>query len=291
MLSVLIPSYDTNIVPLFEELHHQLTNSKLDFEMICIDNASKSEKCVQNQKVNDMENCCYFENTTDVGRSAIRNQLASEAKGDWLLFLDDDVMPTNSDFITTYKSGMSSNNEVISGGLQYEDDSPQKGFLRYKYGIEHEQIDVKTRSQDPYKFFLASNLLITKKVFDSIKFNEEITQYGYEDLLFSKDLESNNIPIQHIDNPVYHLGIDENAVFVEKSEHAIRNMQTLINKGIFDSADTNIYKVYRRFKSLGLLWVLRAFLTYFRKKAIQGSLFYFNLYRLSYLSKLLKDSQ
>ena len=291
MLSVLIPSYDTNVVPLFEELHHQLTNSKLDFEIICIDNASKSEKCQQNRKVNDMANCRYFENPTDVGRSAIRNQLASEAKGDWFLFLDDDVMPTSSDFISRYKSMMSSNYEVISGGLQYEDDSPQKGHLRYKYGIKHEQIDVKTRSQDPYKFFLASNLLISKKVFDSIKFNEEITQYGYEDLLFSKDLKSNNIHIQHIDNPVYHLGIDENEVFVEKSEHAIRNMQILINKGILDSAETNIYKVYRRFKSLGFLWVFRVFLFHFRKKAIKGSLFYFNLYRLAFLSRLLKDTQ
>ncbi|MGC6284228.1 MAG: glycosyltransferase family 2 protein [Polaribacter sp.] len=291
MLSVLIPSYDTNIIPLFEELHHQLMDSELDFEIICIDNASRSEKCIKNQKVNNMVNCRYLENQTDVGRSAIRNQLASEAKGDWLLFLDDDVMPTNSDFISTYKSAMNSNNEVVSGGLRYEDDSPQKGHLRYKYGIKHEQIDAKTRSQNPYKFFLASNLLILKKLFESIKFNEEIWQYGYEDLLFSKDLESKNISIQHIDNPVYHLGIDENEVFVEKSEHAIRNMHTLIKKGMLNAGDTNIYKVYQRFKSLGLLWFLRVFLTHFRNKAIQGSLFYFNLYRLSYLSRLLKNSQ
>ena len=83
----------------------------------------------------------------------------------------------------------------------------------------------------------------------------------------------------------------EAQVFVEKSEHAIRNMQTLIKKGILDSADTNIYKFYQRFKSLGFLWFFRVLLKYFRKKAIEGSLFYFNLYRLSYLSRLLKDSQ
>lgn len=291
MLSILIPSYDTNVVPLFEELHRQLVDSKLNFEIICIDNASKSEKCILNQKVNDMLHCRYFENPTDVGRSAIRNQLASEAKGDWLLFLDDDVMPTNSDFISTYQLAMDSDKQVISGGLRYEENSTKQNCLRYKYGIKHEQIDSKIRSKDPYKFFLASNVLISKKVFDSIKFNEEITQYGYEDLLFSKDLESKNILIQHIDNSVYHLGIDDNQVFVEKSEHAIRNMQTLIKKGILDSADTNIYKVYQRFKSLGFLWFFRVFLKYFRKKAIEGSLFYFNLYRLSYLSRLLKDSQ
>ncbi|MAD96567.1 MAG: glycosyl transferase [Flavobacteriaceae bacterium] len=291
MLSVLIPSYDQDVLPLFHELHRQLSQAKIDFEIICIDNASKSDLCITNQKANELSHCQYLENEQDVGRSAIRNQLASMAKHPWLLFLDDDVMPTDTSFIETYQNYIQKGNTVVCGGLRYESDSPKKNFLRYAYGIRHEQVPSAQRQANPYKYFLASNLLISKEVFDAIRFNEKVTKYGYEDLLFSRDLKSKGISILHVDNPVYHLGIDTNEVFIGKTEHALENMVVLKKKGILTEIDTRIFETYQRFKRLGLLGVVRRMKSFFKSKALDGSLFFFNFYRLSYLSTLLKDSE
>ncbi len=289
MLSILIPSYDQDVRPLFHALHRQLSDSKLDFEIICVDNASKSELCISNREVNHLKNCQYLENEKDVGRSAIRNQLASLAKYPWMLFLDDDVMPTNSTFAKNYLEAIQNGNQVVCGGLRYESDSPKKDFLRYKYGIRHEQVPSSIRQTNPYKHFLASNLLISKEIFDTVRFNEKVTKYGYEDLLFSMDLKSKDISILHIDNPVYHLGIDNNSVFLNKTEQALENMVALKKKGILTNVDTGIFQTYQRFKKFGMQGILRNWKSFFGKKALGGSLFFFNFYRLSYLSFLLKD--
>ena len=42
MLSVLIPTYNYNAVSLVKELHKQLLDSNIVFEIICIDDGSKS---------------------------------------------------------------------------------------------------------------------------------------------------------------------------------------------------------------------------------------------------------
>lgn len=291
MLSVLIPSYDTNVVPLVQTLHAQLQSAKVDFEIICIDNASKSEKCQANMSINKLANSRYIENKTDVGRSGLRNQLASLAKFKWLLFLDDDVMPVDSEFILRYREAMHGNSKVFCGGLEYQQDSKQKKYLRYRYGLLREQIDAQQRKKDPYKHFLASNLLIDKDLFERIRFNEKITKYGYEDLLFAKSLESEKIKIEHINNSVFHLGIDENLVFLEKSEQALQNMVTLLKKGVLLASDTQIFTTYKRFKRFGLLPVFRLFSGMLRKRAAAGSVLFFNFYRLSYLSYLLKKTK
>lgn len=291
MLSVLIPSYDNSVVPLFTELRKQLKAAKVPFEIIAIDNASKSPRCKTNQSLNEIAHCQYIENKTDVGRSAIRNQLAALAKHDWLLFLDDDVMPTTAHFISSYIREIEAQTLVCCGGLQYEPDSEHKEALRYQYGIRYEEVPVGIRNSNPYKYFLASNVLIQKQLFEKIQFNESITRYGYEDLLFAKDLREGNVKLKHIDNPVYHLGIDANEVFIQKSEQAIKNMVALFQKGILRKEDTGIFKTYAHFKSLGMLPVLQYFSATCRRKAAKGSVLFFNLYRLTVLARLLEKTQ
>ncbi len=40
MLSILIPTYNYNIVALVSEIHRQISNTEIPFEIICLDDAS-----------------------------------------------------------------------------------------------------------------------------------------------------------------------------------------------------------------------------------------------------------
>ena len=55
MLSILIPIYNYNVYPLVEELHKQCIECKIDFEIICIDDASTDYK-PENNKMQFLSN-------------------------------------------------------------------------------------------------------------------------------------------------------------------------------------------------------------------------------------------
>ena len=63
MLSILIPVYNYNVVPLVLELHKQCLECEIDFEIFCQDDESNSDLNTKNEIINSLENCCFFVNT------------------------------------------------------------------------------------------------------------------------------------------------------------------------------------------------------------------------------------
>ena len=60
----------------------------------------------------------------------------------------------------------------------------------------------------------------------------------------------------HIDNPAYHVGIDENDVFMDKTTAAIDGLAKLIMAGKIDE-DIKLFRVYRTAQRSGIHHVLR----------------------------------
>lgn len=292
MISVLIASYNRNVVNLINELHFQLKNAAIPFEIICLDDASKSALNIDNEKVNLLPNCYFKSLKKNIGRSAIRNLLASKATYNWLLFLDADVLPTSSKFISNYlKEIKNTNSTVFLGGIKYKEEE-NKHLLRWKFGKESEEISAIERNKNSSKYFFTANFLINKSSFNAVKFNEEIVDYGYEDLLFSKELFNKDIKINHIENAVYHLGIDTNLGFIEKTKKAIKNLSFLIQAKLLDKEDTNLSKLYFKLKPFGIVTFLALFTSFFEKTASKkSSVFYYNLFRITYLHQVIKNSK
>ena len=105
---------------------------------------------------------------------------------------------------------------VIAGGLQVYDRNRSLGnnlrFLYekrylYKHGISY-------RQQNPYKEFHTVNFLVERDIMLRIPFDEEFKDYGYEDVLFGKQLKEAGITIHHMANPVMMIHFDENPVTV-----------------------------------------------------------------------------
>lgn len=296
MLSILIPVYNINCFPLVESLVRQLDPLEIDYEIRCVDDASTItfEDHLSFEKWGKVSYTILKKN---IGRSRIRNLLASKAAYNWLLFLDADTLPTHDGFVSKYITIINSNpqEKVFSGGLAYrEKDLTNTNHLRYKYGKSRESIPVEKREKEPYTSLLMSNTLVKKSVFERVQFNDKINLYGHEDAVFSYDLYGASIPIKHIDNAVYHTGLESNKVFIKKSKIAVKNLRYLYLQGLIHPEINRLLKYYTKARFFFLLSLFsslyKRFYTSFEKKLSDEnpSLALFDIYRFSYLCYLSK---
>ena len=292
MLSILIPTYNYNVLPLVSELHNQCENSGIEFEIIVQDDASKSELNLENEKINAINNCFFYVNEENVGRGKNRNSLFEKSKFDWILFLDSDTMPVLDNFITNYIAS-SLNYKVVFGGLQYQAEKPEKSqLLRWVYGKKREALTLNERLKNPNKTALTSNFLIQRTIFISHIFDNEITKYGYEDYLFFLNLEKKDISVHHIENPVFHLGLDSSDEFLNKTKVALENLNNLHSIGLLSFNDNRILTTYAKIKKIKLVtyfsFIYSNFNFLLRKNLTSSnpSLFIFDVYRLGYFCSL-----
>lgn len=288
MLSILIPTYNYNVYPLVSELHKQCMEDKMVFEILCQDDASTSFEA-ENQKINSFENCRFEVLKKNIGRSGIRNLLAQKAQFDNLLFLDADTIPVHTDFIQKYINQINDSEKIVFGGIEYQKEKPANDqLLRWFYGKERESLSLQNRNSNPNESALTSNLLIKKNVFVSNPFNESITRYGYEDLLFLSELKKKEIVVKHIDNPTYHLGLETSQQFLDKTKTALENLKLIAKNSLLESHESKILSSYSFLKR----FYLTALITFLFKKterkitknllSQKPSLMLFDLYKLGY---------
>ena len=124
MLSILIPTYNYNVLPLVNELHEQCLESNIIFEILVYDDGSNGPINAINHTINNLQNCIFKELPNNIGRSAIRNLLAENAQYDILLFVDAGTFPKGKNFIGNYI--LIENEKVIFGGMTHLKNAPKK---------------------------------------------------------------------------------------------------------------------------------------------------------------------
>ncbi|KRD06455.1 glycosyl transferase [Flavobacterium sp. Root901] len=278
MLSILIPVYNYDVLPLVNELVKQCNSCGINFEILCQDDASNSQKNIKNQVINSFSKCSFFINEVNLGRGRNINSLAQKANNEWLLILDCDTFPAENNFIEKYIAEIAEENNILFGGIVYEDKIPEKQqLLRWIYGQKRETASV-----------LTSNLWIKKEIFFQYPFDESITKYGYEDLCFFLVLKKKGFEITSIQNPVFHLNLETSEIFLSKTKTALENLFFLYNSKKITSAESKIIKTFEFLKQLKLT---RFTSLVFKKNQLKiernllsqkPSLFLFDLYKLGY---------
>lgn len=232
MLSILIPSYNYNITSLVKSIHAQALEAKITFEIWVIEDGSTH--CLEeNQEISKLSFCHYEILSNNIGRSAIRNLLADKSSYDYLLFLDCDAAIHQDKFIETYLHYCKSE-IVVLGGRVYDNNIDSQYSLISKYGKKREQNNFKNLlNREKYKVFTSPNFLISKSIFNQVRFDEKITTYGHEDTIFGLKLEDIGIDYHFIDNPVVHVGLEDNKTFLMKTENSLQNLYHLYNSDLF----------------------------------------------------------
>lgn len=297
MVSLLIPTYNYDVVSLVKSLYKQLKKQEISFEIICFDNGSKSKVNLKNEQINDLDYCVFVSLKKNGGRSKIRNLLADKAAYDWLLFLDADVLPVSEKFIKIYLDSIRKENQnVVYGGLKYVDNTPPDDeMLRWVYGKDREEIPLKERVLSPDMHFASANFLIEKSLFQQIKFDESLVEYGHEDTLLALNLKKKKIPIHQIDNPVYHLGLDKSKLFIVKTKKSIENLMYLQNQQKIGIKDNRLLKRLDHLKKMKLNYLFSFLFKKLSRKmehnlcSKRPSIFIYDLYKLGYICLVSKE--
>lgn len=224
-VSILIPTYNGICTQLVSHLQRQAENLGMTYELIVADDGSTDAAAIAaNRAIGQLPHCRYWERRENVGRAVIRNVLAREAKQEWLLFIDGDMEVGGDDFVRRYAEA--SPTDVIDGGIAVASDEARwRSNLRYRYETacapQHTAI---RRSLKPYRSFRTTNFMVRRSVMLAHPFDERFRHYGYEDVLFGKELASHGISISHIDNPVMLTDFESNSVFLDKTEESLRTL-------------------------------------------------------------------
>ncbi len=250
-LSVLIPVYQRAVGELVRALLAQATSWPGPVEILLFDDGSAEELRQQNRPLAALPAVRYHELPQNVGRAAIRNQLAKAARHEWLLLLDNDNRLPDMQFLARYAAARG-HAAVLIGGTSYDTAPPADAalYLRWLYGRAREARPATARQAAPYAQLTINNALIQAAVFQRFPLDERLSGYGHEDTTFGTELAAAGISVRHLDNPVIHDGLEPAAVFLARSEQAVRNLARVHRE---NGPDTNsrLLQTARRLRWLG----------------------------------------
>ena len=297
MLSVLIPVHNYNVCKLVSTLHNQLVRQGLSFEIICHEDRSNEDMLLVNEPIKQLDNVHVIISPEQNGSLKSRIIMANKARFDWLLFLDADTLPVSDTFITQYINATAMNSDAILGGIAYQKEKPDERYiLRWKYGIKYEQVSAKNRNRHPFKNVVSGNLMIKREVYSSLDLHLSENKYGVDNLLGSR-LMSAGKKIMHIDNPVYHLGLEPNPVYLQKKEEAARALLEFYRNGMLESHEVSLLRLFLNLKKLRLnhffSFCYKIFGSAIRKNLCGShpSTILLQLYRLCYLCHIESKSK
>ena len=270
-ISLLIPVCDYDIVALVHSMRSCIDKIPEFIEILIGDDGS-TEEFRNKYKALEGGGVKLVVSDKNIGRAAIRNRLASEASGDFLLFIDADAMIPGT--AEAYISGWLPYMEkarVICGGILYHQSPPgdPDKILRWKTGYKREQMNAEERNKHPYTMFSTFNVMIDRTIFSKLRFNEELKQYGFEDTLLSFQLKKAGIGILHIDNGLLHEGLESNREFLIKTRLGLENLSKLYDsvsdKKSFSST-LRILRLYNRLSFFRLTLLLAGFYIRYKDK-------------------------
>jgi glycosyltransferase involved in cell wall biosynthesis len=290
MISILIPTYNQDITQLVTALHHQAIEQYVDFEIIVMEDGSK-QFINSNKTIGELPFCRYILLPQNIGRSAVRNKLADEAGYNHLLFIDCDAAICSEHYVEKYLT-FCKEETIVIGGTAYDPEENNPEFsLRLQYGRLREARTADKRDKNNFATF---NFLISKSIFNQVRFDETIRGYGHEDMLFGHQLHQVGYRLIQIENPLIHKGLDDNQTFIEKTNEATRNLLLLYRTGrypflINESSLLHTYTVLKKWKMTSIIsFIYRLSENKLRAKlcASRPSLLLYDLYKLVYICKV-----
>ena len=297
MISVLIPVYNFEVISLVTSLSKELSSLNFPYEIILLDDFSEIKYKEKNRKISKIDNVRYAELEENVGRAKIRNKLATKATYEYLLFLDCDSEIPSKTFIQNYVNNITEDTVLHGGTIVTNEYRKDICILRWDY---EDKVYSFYRRFPSKRAFTSNNFFITKTVFNQIKFNEEITSYGYEDSVFAIDLKRNGFKIKNMNNPVIHIGLEPNEVYLAKIEASLLNLYKLYahyenQQELRD--EIKLLKFIKILKQTKLIYFIAFLFTALRQK-IKNNLLsndpkirYFNFYKIAYFCFLNTQSK
>ncbi|MGB0177795.1 MAG: glycosyltransferase family 2 protein [Owenweeksia sp.] len=289
-LSLCIPVYNEEVSELVHTLLAQGRDLNISFEVRVYDDGSEPPYLEKNRSLKNEQEVQYHELPENLGRAAIRNLLADEATGEYLLFMDCDMGIENDAFLKNYWEQRIPG--VICGGHKYSDIKPEQPYyLHWLYGRERETSSLAERQEQGYASFRSSNFFLHRDVLKNVRFKGDIKGYGHEDTFFAYELKVSQTPLKIIDNAITHKGLEKSDIFIEKTKNSLKNLLWLRRHFPRFSEEVRILQALAKMERTATVALMRGLYRTRKKtwlKKLNGpnpQLYILDLFKLGYLSK------
>ena len=232
LLSVLIPFLRDDPSALIAALSHQIRERSGAIELVLFDDGSGDDLLAHRVELAMRQSCLparFVRSPENLGRARGRNRLAQASRGDWLLFLDSDMLPDSTLFLQTYVELIEHVRPAIAFGGFSLDQAPRRRehALHRRMALATDCAPVEERCKAPEKHVFTSNLLVRRDVFDSEAFDESFSGWGWEDVEWAMRVARHH-PILHVANTATHLGLDAAPVMARKYEQSAANFARVV---------------------------------------------------------------
>ena len=246
-LSVLIPVYNWDLSELLQRLAAQvLSLSRPDtVEIVVMDDGSSKRYEIDSSLLHNpiIRYHAFAENR---GRAAIRRQLLQEARGEYVLFLDADMLPDDDRFLHKYIEYAEAGSDIVCGGISYRQ-CRQKGgdysFYLYK-SSQTEVVAADRRRLIPWRYLFTSNVMVRRQVARTVPFDSRFAGYGFEDIEWALRLSA-LYKIEHIDNACTHMGLQTKKQAFSRMRQSIDNYVLFLSLHPRQTAASPAVKVTR----------------------------------------------
>lgn len=256
MISVIIPTYNR-----FDSLYRLLNGLQLqtfkEFEVIVVNDGSiMSQYDILESSVFPFP--FIYKKTTNKGRSNARNTGADLARGDLLVFFDDDVI-VESDCLANYHlEYLKNGSNFIATGFVKLEGSPDNDFQVFEeeyLRINWDNTFPKTSSFLKAPFLAAGNMAIAKTVFEQVgKFNTDLLIC--EDYELAVRLAQRSFKIFYTyESVVIHPRLESLKHYINRARQSDLAALQMKNMGLMNEYTPNILKrtIFRLFSYSGIL--------------------------------------
>lgn len=247
-LSVLIPFFKDDASALLRALDRETTTHPVEI-LIYDDGTGDAELTnAMSAVVNDCQGAVrLITNSENQGRSAARNALCDNARADWVLFLDADMLPAKSDFLQSYLTLMSTADaDVIFGGFQVEPkaENPDRDIHRALSEVS-DCLSLAQRQAAGPQYVASSNLCVRRNVLAQQPFDGGFSGWGWEDSEWAARV-SKHFKLVHADNPAIHLGLETTDTMLRRFATSGANYRRFIDAHPDLAPQLSLYKISKK---------------------------------------------